>query len=376
MKIKTLLLLAAMTAGGHSYAQGNGDTQEQNVTKGNCFNMEFKHLDLSLTAGTTGLGFDLAVPLNDMLQVRTGFSAMPRFDYKMHFEIEAYDNNGRINSSGFSQMAQKLEGLTGFQVDQEVDMTGKPLYWNWNVMVDVRPFRNKHWHLTAGFFLGPKHIADAFNMTEEAPSLVGLTIYNRMYDRVKESPVLNDPDYFYEHSAAQIINDIALLKSLGINLKNIGTDLESVYFDPDKNPVKSLYENILSHGRMGIHLGDYVRDITDDEGNIIHKAGDPYMMTANEKDAMVRAYAYANRFKPYIGFGYGGRLIKGNDNYHVSFDCGIMMWGGVPKIITHDGTDLINDVEITEGQVKRYVDFISKFAVFPVVNVRFTRKLF
>jgi len=91
---------------------------------------------------------------------------------------------------------------------------------------------------------------------------------------------------------------------------------------------------------------------------------------------MVKADMKVNAFKPYIGFGYEGRLIKGNDRLNVGVDAGIMLWGGKPSLLTHDGTDLINDVEGITGKVGDYVDIMSSMPVFPVANVRFTYTIF
>jgi hypothetical protein len=91
---------------------------------------------------------------------------------------------------------------------------------------------------------------------------------------------------------------------------------------------------------------------------------------------MVKADMKVNAFKPYIGFGYDGRLVKGNDRLHVGFDAGIMFWGGKPCLYAHDGTDLIKDVENITGKVGDYVDQMSKLVIYPVANVRFTYTIF
>ena len=44
-------------------------------TKGN----SFKHLELSLTLGTSGVGLDVAVPVSQIVQVRIGYDYMPQF---------------------------------------------------------------------------------------------------------------------------------------------------------------------------------------------------------------------------------------------------------------------------------------------------------
>jgi hypothetical protein len=122
-------------------------------------------------------------------------------------------------------------------------------------------------------------------------------------------------------------------------------------------------------------MGDYKHDIVDAEGNVVHKAGDPYLMEPNEH-SMVTARVKVNSFKPYLGFGYEGRLLKNNDRYRIGFDCGALFWGGTPDIITHDGTNLAKDVTGISGKVGDYVDLIKGVKVFPVLNLKITRRLF
>ena len=126
---------------------------------------------------------------------------------------------------------------------------------------------------------------------------------------------------------------------------------------------------------MGVKMGTYRKDIVDEQGNVIHKEGETYFLEPDE-NCMVKATMHVNNFKPYAGFGYEGRLVKGNDRYLVSFDCGLMFWGGTPELKTHDGTDLIHDVRDVPGRIGSNVRFIEKFKAFPVLNVRLTRKLF
>ena len=91
---------------------------------------------------------------------------------------------------------------------------------------------------------------------------------------------------------------------------------------------------------------------------------------------MVKADMKVNAFKPYIGVGYDGRLLKNEDKLYVGFDAGIMFWGGTPQLKTHDGTDLIHDVEGIPGKVGDYVSTMEKFKVFPLINAKITYKLF
>ena len=307
----------------------------------------FNHLDLGVTLGTTGIGLDAAMPVGDYVKLRTGFEVMPRFNYDMNFGVESFDGTGTsIDQSTFNRMAEVLYGLTGFKVDQNVTMKGKPTMWNFKFMVDVYPFKNnKHWHFTAGFHWGPSKIAEAVNAQEDSPSLFAVGMYNHIYDVAYADWVLDIPTPLIETETTG-----------------------AVYMDP------SMEKTILSMGRMGIPIGKYSHDMTDAQGNV-HKQGETYYMLPNE-NSMVTVEARTNSFKPYLGVGYEGRLIKGNDNYKIGFDAGLMFWGGTPSIITHDGMDLANDVEDINGKVGDYVKLIKGVKVFPVLNLRITRTIF
>ncbi|MCR5678638.1 MAG: hypothetical protein K6G08_00305 [Prevotella sp.] len=337
-------------------------------------NRPFRHLDLSLTAGTTGIGIDVASPINDLIRLRAGFSWMPPISPTMHFGVQVGDD-ASTSQTKFDNLAGKLESFTGYKVDNQVDMKGVPTYYNFNLMVDFTPLRNKNWHFTAGLYLGPSRVAKAYNTTEDMPSLMAVGIYNNLYDRIVASPILTDPDYFWDNTLLDVINDIQLLSQLGFDFSQLEEMMGSTFLDPFNNPVKSLYERIRDYGRMGIHIGDYRKDVVDDNGNVIHPKGSPYMVEPND-DSMVKAWVKVNRLKPYLGFGYGGRMLPKDDSWRISFDAGVLFWGGTPKIVTHDGTDLVGDVTNVHGKVGRYVDIIEKFKVFPVLNLRITKRLF
>ena len=312
----------------------------------------FNHLDLSITAGTTGVGFDLAAPIGDYVKLRTGFSAMPRFDMSTTYGIQVGDDATKSKSK-FETIATRLEPTLGKKVEPKVDAIRQFTMWNWNVMVDVYPFKqNKHWRFTGGFYLGPSQVAEAFNDTESMPTLMAVNLYNTAYDKL-------------HGKTRRELTDVQLI-DLGTGLEDFARDIDDLII---------LQEKFDRYGRMGVKMGTYRKDIVDEQGNVIHKEGETYFLEPDE-NCMVKATMHVNNFKPYAGFGYEGRLVKGNDRYLVSFDCGLMFWGGTPELKTHDGTDLIHDVRDVPGRIGSNVRFIEKFKAFPVLNVRLTRKLF
>ena len=312
----------------------------------------FKHLDLGVTMGTTGLGIDVASPIGKYVQVRTGFEIMPRFEKSLFFDIQSfgYNDNGELQTSQFEIMADRLEALTNYRARPSVEMIGKPTFWNYKLLVDVFPFRNKHWHLTAGFHWGPSKIGEAVNALSDAPSLVAVNIYNKLYDKAESG------DAIYKGFA---------LGSEWLENGRMGIHLGD-YAD------RYVMKTVVDYDEYGDFVGSHEEYVLDANGNKIHE---PYRMEP-DNDCTVSARVNVNSFKPYLGFGYGGRLLKNDDRYNISFDAGLMFWGGTPDIITHDGTNLSKDVINIGGKVGDYVDLISGVKVFPVLNLRITRRLF
>ena len=303
----------------------------------------FNHLDISLTTGSTGIGLDVAMPVAEWMKLMAGFTYMPRFNLTMHFGVQIGDKpeTEEEQQSKFDRLNGMLESFVGTKVDRQIDMIGEPCFDNVKLLADFYPFKNKKWHITAGFYYGGSKIAKAWNATEDATSLVAVAMYNNLYGRVVKS---------YESVLASMSDPNAVpepFMSFGGN---------DYYADEE------LYNKVTYYGRMGVHIADY-------------KDGTPYRLEPDENN-MVKAQIRVNKFRPYLGFGYGGALSKKDDTYSLSFDCGMMFWGGTPKILTHDGTDLANDVDHVRGKVGDYVKIIKAFKVYPVLSLRLTRKIF
>ena len=124
-----------------------------------------KNVDASVTLGTTGVGVDVAVPINEIFQVRTGFSFTPRVHATMNFAVQVGDEkeSEQVQAEKFNRLADMLEEYTGTRVGNSIDMVGTPTMNNFKLLVDVHPFRNKNWHVTTGFYWGPSKFAKAQN---------------------------------------------------------------------------------------------------------------------------------------------------------------------------------------------------------------------
>ena len=259
-------------------------------------------------------------------------------NYNIEEIIIAMPSIGRENLNIIIDECQKtnctIKTLPGLN-----ELVGKPTMKNFKLLVDVFPFRNKHWHVTTGFYWGPSTVAKAENAAYDATSLVSVAIYNNLYNRVKESwesQISDDPNV--------------------IPIPYISIGGNKIYAD------ESLYNKFMDYGRMGVHVGDY-------------PDGTPYRMEP-EANNMVSCKIKVNNFRPYLGFGYGGKLSNRSDRNWISFDCGAMFWGGTPRIITHDGVDLAKDVKNISGKVGDYVSLFKAVKVYPVLELRLTHRIF
>ena len=82
-----------------------------------------------------------------------------------------------------------------------------------------------------------------------------------------------------------------------------------------------------------------------------------------------------NKFKPYIGIGYSTLLKKGGYT-SISVDAGALFWGGRPSLITHEGVDIMHSVGVNGGDVEKTINFVKKFPVYPVLEIRVTQRIF
>lgn len=292
-------------------------------------NKIFTKLELGVTVGTTGLGFELASPITDWAKLRVGASFMPSFNVPLHFGITTY-TDGVVNGGNFQKIRDLMYKVSGYEMDEVVDVNGSPNMANFKFMVDVYPLpANRHWHVTLGIFAGPKRIAKAINTMTEMPSLLAISMYNRLYDYTINDGFIDNP----------IHNDI--------------------YLDPDQaDMIKEKFEE---YGRIGIHIGDY-------------KDGKPYYMEPG-KDGTVRAKAYVNTVRYFTGLGYN-TSISPDKRWNITVDAGALFWGGSPRVINHEGVDMTNELVNVRGKVGDYLDLMKSLKVYPVLEFKLSYTFF
>ena len=290
----------------------------------------FNHLAIGIGIGTEGASLDLALPIGHYVQLRAGMSYLPSIKLTKHFDAS---QSGSAGVSNFDSITSILHDITGLQFDEQIDMKATTQLWNGKILVDVFPFKKKNWFFSAGLYFGPKQVMHIENAAEDMGTLIALSTFNNIYNIVEEAVANDNP--------AQIFGDISL--------------------------TPQMMDQIMSIGRLGIAVGTY-KYTTES-----HQAGDVYNMVPDE-NGMIKLDIRSNVVRPYVGFGYRTAISRDKRSFF-SVDAGILCWGTL-KMITHDGTNLIKEVDVTNPMLKQYTDVVNHMKVYPAINIRFTRQIF
>ncbi len=318
----------------------------------------FNHLDLGVTLGTTGIGVDVTMPILEQLDVRAGVSYMPEFDVPLHLGISSYAG---ASQSTLNTASEVFSNLTGYKIGDRVTVNGRSKMFTAKLLVDFYPLKNaKQWHVTAGVYFGPENVATAVNDIDEMTTLVSLGMYNAMYDFFVNERYWDQPIYQDIYVSPSQGDKLATyFKRVGEMGAGLGTFNKTMYYDL---ATKTYSPNAPATGTEGV---DYV----------VYKVGDRYLMKPHKENGTMSADAYANVVRPYLGVGYNSRF--GNDDkFSIGFDFGAMFWGGSPDVVTHEGVDLINDVDDIGGKVGDYVKISKSFKVYPVLNFKIAYNIF
>lgn len=367
-------------------------------------NSWFNHLDLAFTANTTGIGFDLAAPMTEWAQIRMGGSFMPKFKYKMTFGVEAgtyiYDPSltpaenekakTELLNSNFKKMADVMESFTGMRPEPSVDMIGDPKMNNFKMLVDIFPLKkNRHWHVTTGFYYGGNTVAEAYNTTECATSLNAVSMYQLMYRKAVGKQDLIEYNGSTMNLPPEFAEKFYRVGAISIPLGEYAHDVtaqEDIYYA--SNIFASTGQRLHKKGELMFGKGD-----------VIYHEGETFRMTPDE-NCMVKAKAMVNRFKPYLGVGYS-TSISDDNRTNFSVDAGVLFWGGKPEMMTrteinvydnenhltlngvdaegkaiYHEVDMCRDLRNIDGKVGTYIDLAKSLAVYPVISIRLSHRLF
>lgn len=379
-KIATILLGLGMAA--NVMAQSADNTTQTGSKCSMNKNGVFNHFDASFTLGTTGFGFDIATPVTDWLRLRAGgtFRLSSHYSATIGTEI-ASGISEEEQTRRFDKLASMMESFMGTAPTRTVELEGSERMNNFKFLVDVFPFKNnRHWRVTAGFFIGNGTIIDGHNTPLSVNTLAGMSSYNAMYEQARRGEFVD-------------------LSNLGID---IDADMESKIINKlcswgeatDANGNKTYAEYGISMP-IGTYAHDFIaqQDIYDLKGNLVHRKGevirskDETVRLVPDDDDMVRVDVHVNRFKPYLGLGYEFAASK-DKRSSIGIDAGVLFWGGSPvfdiklpvgmdangNLLTQD-IDLVRDVNNIPGDLGDHVKTANNYTVYPEISVRFTRRL-
>lgn len=284
----------------------------------------FKHLEISLTVGTIGVGLDIAAPINEYFQVRLGYDYMPRFKKNYDFNVNGdgkapvqYDANKNRVETPFDKIANYFYKKEGRNLENHVTLVGKTTMNNFKFLVDVYPFKyDKNFYFTAGVYWGPSEFARMYQSDGSEQMMKDIVAYNKMY------------------------------REAGAN------------------------DKIKGYGLLSIDMGTYSHNFQQGDKQRLLNAN--YQMEPTD-EGNVEISSTSNSVKPYLGLGYGGRLFPKRNDWKVTVECGAMIWGGTPSQTTHDGTNLSKDVKEYPHSI---VKIVKALKVFPVLSVRFAKTLY
>ena len=164
----------------------------------------FNHIDVAGTIGTSGLGFDISVPMSEWAQLRVGGVWMPYFHFDPSFGVEvAEDLPEDMQGERFQHISDMMTNLLGTKPELRVKMEGDLSMSNFKCLVDIFPIKkNRNFHVTVGFYYGGTNLITAGVSQYSMRNLTAIGALNSLY---KKS--LSDKD--------AIVIDV---KALGVDL--------------------------------------------------------------------------------------------------------------------------------------------------------------
>lgn len=112
-----------------------------------------------------------------------------------------------------------------------------------------------------------------------------------------------------------------------------------------------------------------VKDFDEGEGIVI---GDH--IVGFDREGYAHGTIKVKKFRPYVGIGFGRSVPR--KRFGVSGDFGVQFWGKPKVYEKQTGMDLEVKKEDLGDESNKYYDVISKFAVWPVLTLRLTYRIF
>lgn len=302
----------------------------------------FRHMQVGLTGGTTGVGFELGTNLCKSVKMRAGFSYFPKMSLKSSYSMSSVSDiqTNEEQEKRIERLCNRLgEFINSDNIDPYVEMDHRANFWNAKILFDVYPFHKKNWHFTLGAYLGPKKMGTAINMQHEAPTMMAVNIYNGIYQQLKDDLTAyhemypDDEDY------------IPSVSFMGF----------------DFSPLPDQWEEMQKLGRVVIPMGQFAD-------------GQYHYLEPNENGVM-HAKATTHVVKPYIGFGYDFSFGM-QKRWNFAVDAGTLIFGKAPHVRDNTGVCLTHDVHGIGGEVGDLIHVIKKLPVYPNFELRLSYTIY
>ncbi len=342
----------------------------------------FNHIDVAFTAGTSGLGFDLATPMSGWARLRMGGTFRPQSHYSANIEAEIAEGLPQeVQEQRFDKLSGLMKAFMNVAPERNIEMEGTMKMNNFKMLVDIFPIkRHRNFRVTAGFYYGNGTLIAGRNTDLDVNTLSAISTYNMMYTKALDGE-------FLDMSELGIHIDGEIKQAVIDKLKGWGEI-------PAQNGVTAYAEHGISLP-MGTYAHDIIaqQDIYDRKGNLMHKKGEvvrqaneTVRLTPDNMD-MINMDVRVNKFKPYIGMGYECAITK-DKRTKVALDAGIIFWGGKPSATVNvpigmdsEGNsisqtiDLVQDVNGIPGDMGDHIGTLKDYSVFPEISLRLSQRI-
>lgn len=278
----------------------------------NCFN----HLAVGVNVGTPGIGIDVAMPICDYVSVRTGISFIPKI---------------KVNDIG-------------------VDISGKNADWV-KYQNEYKKMKSNYQYLDDA---GKKTVDEVGSyMNESLPNEILITGEASTVDYKLLFDIYPTKSSTFHFTAGFYAGNSKIVKAYTTNCQ------------AQLNAITYFNENLANHTFTAT-----VPDVGSEQyvfgDEIGVKVGD-YLIKPNGEQASAKIKV--NGIRPYLGLGFGN-IVPKKHRVTFAFDLGCQFWG-TPKVYVDQKEGemhLSKDTNIEgDGGVLK---IISKFAVYPTLNLR------
>ena len=397
----------------------------------------FNHIDVAGTVGTTGLGFDISMPMSEWAQLRVGGAWMPYIHFGPSFGVEvAEDLPEDMQGKRFKEIADMMENMLGTRPELSVKMEGDFSTSNFKCLVDIFPIKkNRNFHVTVGFYYGNTDLITAGVSQYSMRNLTAIGALNSLYRRAladKEACIFDAeglgvelPEGLSFENAnnnlrawgekagrtvtnwddlkqCEVKNDVYAENAFSVTLGQYSHDIiakEDIYYDYTAE-LDNPYNVAIGKDASGNDVYREVRYQSDEngrpivkggiryhKGELMHKSGDPIRMVPDENNQIYVTGRSWWKFKPYFGVGYSVPITKDRRTM-LGIDAGVTIWGGTPAVevrtplgqdasgnTIYDNLNLVKDAQGMPGSVNKYIKLVKMLPVMPEVSIRIAQRL-